>query len=67
MTQGNGLMRFSDIFFALLGTFKQTFVTGSSRLIILYKQAVHWLYVEIYFYSYIYLVYIVLNLDPTST
>ena len=63
MTQGNGLLRYSNIFYALLSTFKQTFVTGSSRLIILYKQALNPVFVEIYYYSYIYLIsYIYLNI-----
>lgn len=56
MVQGNGLMNFSNIFYSLLSIFKQTFITGSSRLIILYKQAINYLYVEIFFFSYIYLV-----------
>lgn len=55
MIQGNGVMKYSNIFFAVLSTFKQTFVTGSSRLIILYKQVLNPIFVEVYFYSYIYL------------
>lgn len=63
MTQGNGLLKYSNIFYAFLSTFKQTFVTGSSRLIILYKQALNPIFVEIYYYSYIYLIsYIYLNI-----
>lgn len=42
---------------------KQIFITGSSRLIILYKQAVNSVFVEIYYYSFIYLKsYIYLNI-----
>lgn len=56
-------MKYSNIFFAFLSTFKQTFVTGSSRLIILYKQVLNSAFVQIYFYSYIYLIsYIYLNI-----
>lgn len=63
MTQGNGLLRYSNIFYAFLSTFKQTFVTGSSRLIILYKQALNSIFIQIYFFSFIYLIsYIYLNI-----
>ena len=49
--------------YALLSTLKQIFVTGSSRLIILYKQVINSAYVEIYYYSFIYLKsYIYLNI-----
>lgn len=67
MVQGNGLMRYSNILFALLSTFKQTFVTGSSRLIMLYKQVLNPIFIQVYFYSYIYLMYIYLYLDPIFT
>lgn len=58
LVQGNGLLKYSNIFYAVLSTFKQTFVTGSSRLIILYKQVLNPIFIEIYFYSYIYLMYV---------
>ena len=53
-TQGYGLMQYSNIGFALLSTFKQIMLTGSSRLIVLYKQVLNRAYVELYFYSFIY-------------
>ena len=63
MDQGNGLLKYSNILYAFLSTIKQTFVTGSSRLIILYKQVLNEAFVEIYYYSYIYLIsYIYLNI-----
>ena len=37
---GYGLLTFSDIWSALFSTTKQIFLTGSSRLIVLYKQAI---------------------------
>lgn len=58
-------MKYSNIFYAVLSTFKQTFVTGSSRLIILYKQVLNPIFIEVYFYSYIYLMYILFYLDHT--
>ena len=55
MVQGFGLMNYQNMGFALLSTFKQILLTGSSRLIVLYKQVLHRTYVELYFYSFIYL------------
>ena len=52
---GYGLMTFRDIGFALFSTTKQIFLTGSSRLIVLYKQAINRVYVELYFYSFIFI------------
>ena len=52
---GYGLMTFKDIGFALFSTTKQIFLTGSSRLIVLYKQAINRVYVELYFYSFIFI------------
>ena len=48
-------MTFKDIGFALFSTTKQIFLTGSSRLIVLYKQAINRVYVELYFYSFIFI------------
>ena len=55
MVQGFGLMNYQNMSFALLSTFKQILLTGSLRLIVLYKQVLHRTYVELYFYSFIYL------------
>ena len=55
MAQGFGLMNYQNMGFALLSTFKQILLTGSSRLIVLYKQVLHRGYVELYFYTFIYL------------
>ena len=52
--QGYGLMTYQNIGTALFSTFKQTMLTGSSRLILLYKQAMNDAYVLVYFYSLIY-------------
>jgi len=61
--QGYGLMRYNNIFYALFSTFKQTFITGSSRLMILGKQVTNYFYVLIYYLSFIYLLaYIYLNI-----
>ena len=55
MAQGFGLMNYQNMGFSLLSTFKQILLTGSSRLIVLYKQVLHRGYVELYFYTFIYL------------
>ena len=55
MELGYGLLTFRNIWFALFSTTKQIFLTGSSRLIVLYKQAISRVYVEIYFYSFIFI------------
>ena len=55
MVQGFGLMNYQNMGFSLFSTFKQILLTGSSRLIVLYKQVLHRVYVEFYFYSFIYL------------
>jgi hypothetical protein len=61
--QGYGLMRYNNIFYSLFSTFKQTFITGSSRLMILGKQVTNYFYVLIYYLSFIYLLaYIYLNI-----
>jgi hypothetical protein len=61
--QGNGLMRYNNIFFALFSTLKQMFVTGSSRLMLLGKQVANPYYVLIYYLSFCYLLsYIYLNI-----
>ena len=52
---GYGLLSFRNIGFALFSTTKQIFLTGSSRLIVLYKQAISRAYVELYFYSFIFI------------
>ena len=52
---GYGLLTFSSIWSALFSTAKQIFLTGSSRLIVLYKQAINKVYVELYFYSFIFI------------
>ena len=54
---GYGLLSFRNFGFALFSTTKQIFLTGSSRLTVLYKQAINEVYVEIYFYSFIFLTY----------
>ena len=48
-------MNYQNMGFSLLSTFKQILLTGSSRLIVLYKQVLHRGYVELYFYTFIYL------------
>ena len=56
-------MTYENIFYALLSTFKEIFGTGCSRLIILEKQATNYIFVEIYYLSFIYLLsYIYLNI-----
>lgn len=61
--QGNSLMRYNNIFFALFSTFKQMFVTGSSRLMLLGKQVTNQYYVLLYYLSFCYLLsYIYLNI-----
>ena len=56
-------MRYNNIFYSLFSTFKQTFITGSSRLMILGKQVTNYFYVLIYYLSFIYLLaYIYLNI-----
>ena len=55
MEFGYGLMTFSNFWFALFSTTKQIFLTGSSRLIVLYKQAINRAYVGLYFYSFIFI------------
>ena len=63
MVQGNGLLRYSNIFYAFLSTFKEIPVTGSSRLILLYKHVLNPVFVLLYYYTYIYLIsYIYLNI-----
>lgn len=63
IVQGYGLLQYSNIFYSLLSTLKQTFITGSSRLIILYKQAVDTVFVQFYFFTYIYFMsYIYMNI-----
>lgn len=57
MVQGNGLLQYNNILFAFVSTLKQTFGTGSSRLPVLYKQAMNPAFVLFYYYSYIYLMY----------
>ena len=52
---GYGLLSYRSIGFALLSTTKQIFLTGSSRQIVLYKQAMDRVYVELYFYSFIFM------------
>ena len=53
---GYGLMNYGDIGHSLFSTTKQIFLTGSSRQIVLYKQAMDRVYVELYFYSFIFMV-----------
>lgn len=56
-------MRYNNIFYALFSTFKQTFITGSSRLMILGKQVTNYFYVLVYYLSFVYLLaYIYLNI-----
>jgi hypothetical protein len=63
MVQGNKLMRYNNIFFALFSTFKQMFVTGSSRLMILGKQVTSQYFTLLYYLSFCYLLsYIYLNI-----
>ena len=67
MEQGFGVMSYGHMGLALFSTFKQILLTGSSKLITLYKQVLHRGYVEFYFYSFIYLMYQVYYPVPTST
>lgn len=53
-------MNYQNIGYALFSTIKQTFLTGSSRLVILYKQVLNPIFVMIYFYSFIFLMYDIL-------
>ena len=48
-------MHYQNMGYSLFSTFKQLLLTGSSRLIVLYKQVLHRVYVELYFYTFIYL------------
>ena len=50
-----GLLSYSNMGLALLSTAKQIFMTGSSRLTVLYKQAVSRVFVELYFYSFVFM------------
>ena len=52
---GYGLLSYSSMGLALLSTAKQIFMTGSSRLTVLYKQAVSRVFVELYFYSFVFM------------
>lgn len=54
---GYGLLSYRNVGYALFATAKQIFQTGSSRLIVLYKQTTSRLYVELYFYSFILIMY----------
>ena len=67
MVQGYGVMNYQNMGFSLFSTFKQILLTGSSRLIVLYKQVLHRVYVELYFYTFIYFMYLCLYAGPTST
>ena len=55
---GYGLMNYGDIGHALFSTTKQIFQTGSSRLLILQKQAMQRAFVELYNYSFMILMYL---------
>jgi len=56
-------MKYTHIGYSLFSTLKQTFVTGSSRLINLQKQVTNQYFVLIYYLSFIYLLsYIYLNI-----
>ena len=55
IVQGYGLLHYQNMGYSLFSTFKQLLLTGSSRLIVLYKQVLHRVYVELYFYTFIYL------------
>lgn len=62
-TQGYGILTYSNIGYALLSTFKNVFVTGSSRTLVLYMHTLNITYVAVYFYSFIFLIpYIYLNI-----
>ena len=52
---GYGLLSYSSMGLALLSTAKQIFMTGSSRLTALYKQAMSKVFVELYFYSFVFM------------
>ena len=52
---GYGLLSYSSKGLALLSTAKQIFMMGSSRLTVLYKQAVSRVFVELYFYSFVFM------------
>ena len=64
---GYGLLSYRSIGPALFSTAKQIFLTGSSRQVVLYKQAMDRVYVEAYFYSFIFMTYTCINPGPTST
>ena len=64
---GSGLLKYSNIFMAFMTTYKQTLITGSSRIILLQKQAMNFIFVLVYYYTFIYLLYLFPNPDPTFT
>ena len=53
---GYGLLRYKNIFYAILNTCKIIFITGWSRIAILEKQVMNQFFVHIYFLSFLYLV-----------
>ena len=67
MEFGYGLLSYRNIGYALFSTTKQIFMTGSSRLIVLYKQATNRMYVELYFFSFVFVMYSFYKVDPMST
>ena len=66
LEQGYGSLDYSDIWHALFSTTKQIFLTGSSRLIVLFKQSISWVFVEPYFYSFLLIMYSSPYLVPAS-
>ena len=52
---GYRLLSYSSIGLAALSTGKQIFMAGSSRLTALYKQAMSKVFVELYFYSFVFM------------
>ena len=64
---GYGLLSYGSIGSALFSTTKQIFLAGSSKSIILYKQALNRVYVEVYLYSFVFLAYHFHKLGRMST
>lgn len=61
--QGYGFQTFSNIGYAFFFTFKNIFLCGSTRFLVLYMHTLGAIFVATYFYSFIYLMpYIYLNI-----
>lgn len=63
LNQGYGFLTFSNIGYAFFTTFKNIFISGSTRSLVLYMPTLNSIYSAVYFYSFIYLMpYIYLNI-----